>query len=274
MGDIIRGTSSLSGLYRGNTEIQAVYRGTQEIWSASDALTAYGLDWRACNNLGQEFMQGYGELNSHSSSAFNYSESAWKPSWRKDGTPYFYDTRSTAPVYPDDWKDQPWGLQNYRLGGSVGNSNDFICQDRDRIQHRAQTGTGWVGYEVNKSRWAAMCPLNKTKPGYQILRADVSMSGLGVSDNNNAYGRLRVHVVEADGLGADAGSNMKYLTNKGSSHFLFDSGEHRGAYTGYNNSITAGFTTTKEYLFIVVEVWTDGRYGYDTDVINIRMNTP
>lgn len=34
MGDIIRGTSSLSGLYRGNTEIQAVYRGSQEIWTA------------------------------------------------------------------------------------------------------------------------------------------------------------------------------------------------------------------------------------------------
>lgn len=34
MGDIIRGTSSLSGLYRGDTEIQKVYRGTQEIWTA------------------------------------------------------------------------------------------------------------------------------------------------------------------------------------------------------------------------------------------------
>lgn len=34
MGDIIRGTTSLSSMYRGSTEIQKVYRGSTEIWAS------------------------------------------------------------------------------------------------------------------------------------------------------------------------------------------------------------------------------------------------
>ena len=231
------------------------------------------VQWEACNSDGQEWMRGYSDINGPSNSYFNYLDPQWKPSWRADGAPYLYDTRSTAPTYPDDW-EAVYGLQNYRLAGSTGNSQGFQCSNSNTIKHKAQTDQGWISKDNYTSRWAAMSPLNKTKPGYQMLRANVSMNGLGVSDNNFAYGRCRVHVVEADGLGADAGSNMKYLTNKGTAHLLFDSGEHIGAYDNYSSSIATGFTTTREYLFIVVEVWTDGRYGYSTTVSNIRINTP
>lgn len=38
MGDIIRGTTSLSSMYRGSTEIQKVYRGSTEIWASEPPL--------------------------------------------------------------------------------------------------------------------------------------------------------------------------------------------------------------------------------------------
>lgn len=66
MGDIIRGTSSLSGLYRGNTEIQKVYRGTQEIWTSGfnypQAVAGFKNDpGGVLNSIGPNYMEYKGE---------------------------------------------------------------------------------------------------------------------------------------------------------------------------------------------------------------------
>lgn len=262
MGDIIRGTSSLSGLYRGSTEIQAVYRGTQEIWSGSDALSASDFDVRNMVSDNSYFQRQNETLSSSSPS---WSDPLYRAKWRPDLTPFTADNVSSSPT-KDQWEDN-YGV----IEGRMNYSNGYIGMSANQRGITGSSGTGTSDGSV--IRRSAIClPLQKIKKGSNTLNVVVRIAGKYQQVDQNKFGRTRLYICEAGPPDTLDGNGILTSLTKGSQTMILDTGQFSNGYGTYFNDAALSFTSTQEHLFIMMDCETNAQYGYDFSCRDIRVN--
>jgi hypothetical protein len=171
MGDIIRGTSSLAGLYRGSTEIQSVYRGTQEIWTSSFqyANTVGGFD----SGDGYVYSIGENKLLYEGPAGYLFWASGSNPAGKSAGMRIYYqfdslDTviQNRSHLYIDAISDdQPEGYttsQNtpYNSGASFqiaqfdGGNNSWYMDGTNQV-YTSDIRDG-IGFDYLKGKYATI----------------------------------------------------------------------------------------------------------------------
>lgn len=271
MGDIIRGTTSLAGLYRGNTEIQSVYRGNTEIWTGSDSLSSWSANWFDSHYSDSSTQSPIARYDNRTQSNPSWTSSFVRAKWRDDLVALTAANKSTSPSADDLVYSYAHGKV---LDSSAPVSRSYSWQIGGTNELRWGGVASGVTSSTNYSRNVGYTPLQKMKPGSNTIRYTLSLNPQGLTENTSKWVRVRTYLAEASaGSGSVDARGFKTM-DKGTVTLLHDTGNVTApssvTWTTYNRASTV--ITTGEYLYFFQEVSTTSRDGWKVTNSNIRIN--